>query len=277
MAKKKDKTAIKKRVIKKKQKMKALEYLKKVSGAWGNLAIKIKELYKTKPQVRLISIGTTIAIILGTLDTMGRVVSGLDFIQYLLNWRTNIFNFLVLVGIILLVILISVLWKLFESNSRFRYFGIILTIIFIAGASFGLKKYIYMREEKLIVLIAQFDDVSGDYYAFRNTMYEKLYEDYATDDSISIETIDVIIKPSSKSGSPRARALGKIYQADIVIWGWYRPTENPNITIHVENLSTDKINTLQASETYQPLATLAQLESFEIQRQLGSETKYIVN
>ncbi len=60
--------------------------------------------------------------------------------------------------------------------------------------------------------------------------------------------------------------------ADLVIWAWYKPTDTSNITIHIENLSTTEIKTLQKSETYQPQATLADLKSFEIQRKLGTET-----
>src|SRR5574341_575088 len=94
---------------------------------------------------------------------------------------------------------------------------------------------------------------------------------------MEIESVNEVITPDSDSGSSRARELGKNLQADIVIWGWYRPTENPSITVHIENLSPIQIETLQKSEIYKPQASLAQLESFEIQRKLGSETSTLIS
>ena len=129
-------------------------------------------------------------------------------------------------------------------------------------------------ENKLVVVITTFEGPE-EVYGLRNEIVESLNSAFSQDDEIKIITVENIITPDM--GSSYARNLGEQYFADLVIWGWYRPTENPNITIHIENLSPTQIESLQTSETYRPQAKLTQLESFEIQRQIGSETKTLIS
>jgi len=129
------------------------------------------------------------------------------------------------------------------------------------------------REEKLIIAVAVFEGPE-EVYGLRNEILESLNAASLDRDEIEIVTVSDVITPDM--GSSYARELGRQLIADIVIWGWYRPTEDPNITIHIENLSPTQIEALQESETYEPQATLAQLESFEIQKQIGSETSSLI-
>ena len=129
-------------------------------------------------------------------------------------------------------------------------------------------------EKKLIVAIAVFEGPE-EVYGLRNEIIESLNSAFSKDGEIEIVTVNEVITPDM--GSMYARALGEQLIADLVIWGWYRPTEDPNITIHIENLSPTQIDALRESETYEPQATLAQLESFKIQRQLGSETSTMIS
>ena len=129
-------------------------------------------------------------------------------------------------------------------------------------------------ENKLIVIIATFDGPE-EIYGLRNEIVESLNSAFSQNEEIEIVTVKDVITPDM--GSPYARNLGKQFFADLVIWGWYRPTEEPNITMHIENLSPTQIKTIETSETYQPEATIEQLESFEIQRQIGSETSTLLS
>jgi tetratricopeptide (TPR) repeat protein len=129
-------------------------------------------------------------------------------------------------------------------------------------------------QAKLIVVIANFEGPE-EVYGLRNEIVESLNSAFSQDEEVEIVTVNDVITPDM--GSSYARATGERLMADLVIWGWYRPTENPNITVHIENLSPTEIVTLRESETYEPPATLEQLESFEIQRQLGSETGTLIS
>jgi tetratricopeptide (TPR) repeat protein len=178
------------------------------------------------------------------------------------------FSWLILVGG---GIWIWFLLRLFQTRRRAAYSLIIISVFAGVIGWVGWQSRADMIEDRVIVLVAEFDGPEDD-YGLRRQMLEDLQEfvkDY--DDTVIIEGDEVV------TSSAYARELGEEVKADLVIWAWYRPTENPNITVHIENLSPRDFETIQESETYQPQATLAQLESFEIQRQLGSETSTLVS
>ncbi|NOH03700.1 MAG: tetratricopeptide repeat protein [Chloroflexi bacterium] len=124
-------------------------------------------------------------------------------------------------------------------------------------------------KEKLVVVIASFDGPE-EVYGLRNQILEELNKEYLESENVKIIAIQDIISPDT--GSKYAQNLGEGYYADLVIWGWYRPTTNPNITIHVENLSASEIKFLNKSEVFQPYASIAELESFEIQSQIANSS-----
>lgn len=157
-----------------------------------------------------------------------------------------------------------------------RLARISLVIVFLGGL-IGVGLLLQHRQalqEKLVVLIATFEGPE-EVYGLRNEIIEKLNADFPNDVEVEIVKINEIITPDQ--GSPYARALGERYMADVVIWGWYRPTENPNITIHIENLDPAEIIPLKTSETLQPAVTLAELESFSFQQQAGQETSALIS
>ena len=90
------------------------------------------------------------------------------------------------------------------------------------------------NQNKVIVVIAQFDGPE-ETYGLRNQILEQLNTSLGGDQDIKIIPINETV--TIAQGSDYARQLGKQYQADLVFWGWYRPTENPNLTLHIENLS----------------------------------------
>ena len=177
------------------------------------------------------------------------------------------FSWLILVGI---AIWLLFLWRLLQVRKTTAYSLFIISVLAGVIGWVGWQSQVKAVEKKVVVLVTQFDGPE-ETYGLRRQMMEDLQEatkDY--NDTVVIESDELV------DSSENARNLGEKKKADLVIWAWYRPTENPNITIHIENLSPTQLDTLQASETYQPTATLSQLESFEIQRQIGSETSTLV-
>ncbi len=201
-------------------------------------------------------------------------------------------------GIGLLVLLIALAWVGFKTKTVTRKILLLnestitekipaytpiyqraarisLVIVFLAGLV-GVGVLFQRRQalqEKLVVLIATFEGPE-EVYGLRNEIIEKLNADFPNDAEVEIVKIDDVITPDQ--GTSYARSLGERYLADVVLWGWYRPTPNPNITIHIENLNQDQLP-LKTSDTLQPTVTLADLESFSFQQQSGQETSALIS
>jgi hypothetical protein len=219
-----------------------------------------------------ISWKTVISILFSIATAVSLIVGGLDFINYL---REGYQQFLWLGIAVLGIVWLIILWLLFKQRNIYGILWLAVTILAGAAIWSGWRSYIQAREEKLIVVIATFDGPE-EVYGMRNEMYEKLDQDFKNDSNIVIKTVNEIITPDSDSGSPRAVKLGKSLQADVVIWGWYRPTENPNIHIHLENMSHDFLTPLKDSSAFEPQSSLAELESFSFQQQFGGEVSELI-
>ncbi len=178
------------------------------------------------------------------------------------------FSWLILVGI---GIWLYLLWQLFQVRKTTAYSLFIISVLIGVVGWVGWKSQVKATENKVVVLVAQFDGPEETYGMRRQMIEDLLKATKNYDDTFIIEGDKLV------TSGEYARQLGKQEKADLVIWAWYRPTENPNITIHFENLSTTQFKELQESETYQPQATLADLESFEIQHRLGSETSTLIS
>ncbi len=228
-----------------------------------------------KPQPG-ISWREVLAIFASITGLISSVLAWLDIVQY---GQMGYQNFLWTGIVVFVVIWGIVLWLLYKQKNI--YLNIWLAVTIIVGLAAGIgwtsnqraeEERIRAREEKVIVLIAKFDGPEEE-YGLRDEMLEQLREttkDYDDTELIAAEELITVAE-----GSDFARALGEKYQADLVIWAWYKPTEDPNITIHIENLSAD-IFILNESEIYQPQATLIDLEAFTIQRKLGSEASTLI-
>jgi tetratricopeptide (TPR) repeat protein len=184
---------------------------------------------------------------------------------------TEGFSWLIPLGV---VIWVMVLWRLFQIRKTTAYSLLIISILAGVVGWIGWQSQIKAIEDNVVVLVAQFDGPE-ETYGLHNQMVEDLRE--ATkgfNDVIIIDGKEIV---TAGDGSEYARELGMKVKADLVFWAWYRPTENPNVTIHIENLYPTDIKIISASEVYRPQATLANLETFELQRKLGSETSSFVS
>jgi len=219
---------------------------------------------------------STLALIQEILGVIGGIVGSIMVIYgFIKTFRDDAggFTWLLFVGSAIWLI---ILWRMFYRQKTYAYMFLAVTIVGAVAGWIGWHSQVEAEENKLIVLIAEFDGPE-DVYGLRNEIVENLNTDFGKTKEVEILTIKEIITPESDSGSSRARELGEKHRADIVIWGWYRPTENPNVTIHIESLSTHLDPALDPSSTFQPAVTVADLESFAFQQKLGSETTALIN
>lgn len=150
-----------------------------------------------------------------------------------------------------------------------------IAVIFISASLAGYFLFEHRKEqqEKFVVAIALFDGPE-DVYGLRNEIIESLQFEFLSDATIEILPLNKTISPDQ--GSEFARNFGKRYLADIVIWGWYRPTDNPNITIHIENIVSFNQLPIEERQLIKPTATIADLESFTVQQQVGRDINALV-
>ncbi len=215
-----------------------------------------------------------VASILGSITfVVGAIVNWLDFINKL---RDGYQQFLWLGIVILVLVWLIILWLLFKQRNVYAILWLAVTVLAGVVIWNGWQSYIQTREAKLVVLIAEFDGPE-EIYGLRNDILEELDQDFSKDIDVEIESVNETITPDSNSGRSRALELGETFQADIVIWGWYRPTENPNMHIHLENLAPEQLYILNESTTLQPVATLAELETSSFQHETGQEASSLIS
>jgi tetratricopeptide (TPR) repeat protein len=178
------------------------------------------------------------------------------------------FSWLILVGVVLWI---GFIWKLFQTRRTTAYSLLIISILTGVIGFIGWQSQVKVAEEKIIVLVAQFDGPEEEYGLRRKILEDLQQAANGYEDTLIVEGDEIV------TSSEYARELGEQVNADLVIWAWYRPTENPNITIHIENLSPSEFEKIQESETYQPQATLADLDEFIIQKQIGSDAGALVS
>ncbi|HLP80444.1 MAG TPA: tetratricopeptide repeat protein, partial [Nitrosomonas sp.] len=207
----------------------------------------------------------------GLLAFIGSLASVNDLVDKIRSDGRTFLSF-VIPGLVVVTLLIVVV-QLFRNKSLFAI--PLLTVVIVGGVFGGLgwRLYNQTEEDKIIVLVAQFDGPEETYGLHNQIMEDLRHATKVYDDTVILESKEVV---TAGQGSAYARELGQKAKADLVIWAWYRPTENPNITIHFEKISAVEVLAIEESETYKPKATLAQLESFEVQREIGSETSTLV-
>lgn len=216
---------------------------------------------------------STLAFVLEILGILGGIVGPLMAIYaFVKTFRDDVDGFtwlLALGGAIWLI----VIWRMFRKHKAYAYVFVAVTLLGGVTAWVGWRGNVQARQDQLIIVLAAFDGPE-ETYGLRNQILEELTTRQNYQDLLQILPVDEVI--SSVQGRKAAIELGRKHQADIVIWAWYRPTENPNLNLHFENLSTEEFNVVKDSENYQPSASLSALESFELQKQIGSEINNLI-
>jgi tetratricopeptide (TPR) repeat protein len=159
----------------------------------------------------------------------------------------------------------------FRSIYKFRWFALVMCILFILGVWY---KLLYtpnkILEDKVVVLVTNFDGPDKQKYRITEQLLLKLHEslDKFSDTRILSNTESV----SETQGTTHARALGEKEHADLVIWGYYGVTSSDvMITIHVENLTEITNKEAQVKNLYQLQAPIAEIDNFHIQQKLSNQ------
>jgi tetratricopeptide (TPR) repeat protein len=173
-----------------------------------------------------------------------------------------------------IIIWVAILIQLFRKKNPYAIPLLVVTILGGVAGGIGWRSYNQTQEDKVIVLVAQFDGPEEKYGLHNQVMEDLRQSTKGYNDTVIIAGNEVV---TAGQGSEYARELGKNVKADLVIWAWYRPTENPNITIHIENLTSYKFVTSQENEPYQFAANLSDLESFDVQKRIGTATTSLIS
>ncbi|MBE0681289.1 MAG: tetratricopeptide repeat protein [Anaerolineales bacterium] len=223
---------------------------------------------------------------------LGAITLAYNFYQLWLGDQTTITYFTACGGLIVLVIVLG--WvrlskktvvnkKKTKHEPRYSaiYRRIALGLLGIVVVGSGIGGWLLYKnsvsqaealEKKIIILVAQFDGPE-ETYGLRAQIMEELHN--AAKENSDVVIVDSQEIVTSGQGSNYARGLGEKENADLVIWAWYKPTDNPNITIHVENLAYGHLP-IKSSETLQPTADLSELKSFSFQQQAGQEARALI-
>lgn len=182
------------------------------------------------------------------------------------------FSWLIVLGSVIWLIL---LWQMFQKRRVYVYVLFAFTIVAGVAGWVGWQGQNQAKENKVIVLVAEFDGSAEEKYHLRDELLRQLKattKEYSDTEIIALD--DVI---TEGQGSEYARQIGKDNHADIVIWAWYTETTTSNLNIYIENLSPNLFVDLKKTELLQPQATLADFESLTIQQKVGSEMSSIIS
>jgi tetratricopeptide (TPR) repeat protein len=167
---------------------------------------------------------------------------------------------------------LGLLIQAFRKKNPIAFVWLAVGMLVITVSLIGWQSYIESVKNKLVVVIATFDGPEES-FGVRNQILENLTSEFGDSANIKIVPVDNKLIP----GNDKARKLGEKYQADIVIWGWYSPTTDPNIYIHIENLSPEQLYILNENTTLHPVTTLKNLQSSAFQQQAGRETSALIS
>ena len=156
------------------------------------------------------------------------------------------------------------------SRQQKRWAKIGMLNLLLAGvAGIGLLRHHHNQlAQQYTLVVAQFDGPE-DQYGLRAELLEQLRAAFADEPNVRIVALNEAI--TAGEGSAYARQVGEKYLADLVLWGWYRPTKNPRLTLHIENLADQSTHTYlegtlqKNSVILRPAATLSDLDSFTLQ------------
>jgi tetratricopeptide (TPR) repeat protein len=161
----------------------------------------------------------------------------------------------------------------YPNTYKWARFGLVLLVL--AGITGQYLLYLRKVEMlgKVVVLVARMDGPE-EQFGITNQLLEQLNRSIQGNDDILIIPLRQTITTDMSNGE--IRKIGKKYAASILIWGWYRSTENPNLTLHVENLAPKVISVLGPSSIMKPAGTISELNSFSLQEKVGEEITALV-
>lgn len=161
--------------------------------------------------------------------------------------------------------------RLHRYSPRIRLAAIAGLVIWILLAStYGAWLYhcdLKLRD-KFVVLVADLSGPRG--YGINEELVAQLRASFDEYGDTVVRALGQIIP--EQQGNERARALGKRYRADLVLWGWYVVTgSNVRHMVHIENLSPSRTFILPSGLCHTVTVPVTEIESFSFQQRLAGE------
>lgn len=201
----------------------------------------------------------------------GSIVAVYELINYFRSDAKTFTSLIIpsLIGVVWLIVLV----QMFRRENSYAYVLLAITVVGGVVGGIGWRSYNQTQEDKVIVLVAKFDGPEDEYH-LRDEILRQLKTTTKDYTDTAIVPLEEVI--SEAQGSTYANQVGKKKHADLVIWGWYTKSENSNLNLYIENLSPNQLDILRESETYRPDVTISQLETLQIQKQIGSELSDLI-
>ncbi len=235
-----------------------------------------------------------IAAVLGAVTAIVQFIQLWQGYQSTVTWVIAGMGWLIVVGFLVYVLVnketipTGVMFPTGEEQRRPYYsprqkqlagLGLALMLLGALTGTALLLRHRARLQAQFTIVIARFDGPE-EAYGVRDELLERLREAFAEDPEVRIVALDKVV--TTAQGSAYARGLGKKHLADLMLWGWYRPTENPNLTLHVENFLPPKTTRYlpeileTESLTLRPAATLVDLKHFTLQVDVSQELGALV-
>jgi len=124
-------------------------------------------------------------------------------------------------------------------------------------------------DNKFVVLITNLDN-EADTHRITDQLTSILKKNSADFSEILIITISDSV--TEIDGEQKALRLGRQFHADIVLWGWYSVSDTDVLlTLHIENLSDNKILPIDTSEIYIVQDSIGTLNNFTLSKRFSNE------
>lgn len=142
---------------------------------------------------------------------------------------------------------------------------------------FGISLYDHIRtlQEKIIVLVANFDGEDTQKYRVTEELISKLRGSFYGQEEVLIVSLNNII--TEQGGSELARELGEDHYADLVLWGWYAVNDvNAVLQVHVENMDEGKGYPIRIETAPKLNAAPKDFQNFSVQQEISNEIVNLV-
>jgi len=150
----------------------------------------------------------------------------------------------------------------------------ILTVPVLCGTGYFAIRYIRnLPSHKTIIMVANFESLDGQNYGVAEKIIEDLRRETMQYGDVEIRGLNMSI--TARDGAERARLIGAEHQVTILLWGWYRKTnENVLVSTHVEILKKPAALILR-SDSHELIRPAREIDSFEVHTRLSHDLTYL--
>jgi tetratricopeptide (TPR) repeat protein len=185
----------------------------------------------------------------------------------------------------------------YPSFFRLARIGLLALVVATISGGMLLYRQDLMLQDKLVILIANFDGPDSENYRITEYLLASLKKNLNRNKEIVIKPLNKEI--TEQEGSEVARKTGREHRADIIVWGLYGVTETDVVvSFHMENLLNsgrdfktkpeqgvywftderpDNSIAINSDQDQITVSESGNLNSFTVQANLSSEILTIIN